>query len=135
MADSNPAVRQRKANQKHETRIVPDEELPSEDEDNLFAGTPSEKLRPVKTNSPDAPKTKSKRKSAGDVDGYSIWIDALRVLSFLAIASCGLSYVMSGGESWTWGYKNKPQFLRAQYWKLLIVRSPLSSPSPLSEPH
>ena len=106
MADSMPAVRQRKAKDVLETKIVPDDELPSEDENNLFAGTPAAKLRPAQDNAPITPnptkkKTKSNRKADVDTEGYSLWLDALRVLTFLIIASCGLSYVMSSGESWT----------------------------------
>lgn len=114
MAEITPAVRQRKAK----------EVASSEDEDNLFAGTPSEKLRPqAQTEAETTPEPKKKKKSRREVnaekDGISVWLDVLRVLSFLVVASCGLSYVMSSGESWTWGYKNKPRILRPQYWKLL----------------
>lgn len=127
MAETKPAVRQRKAKEP-----VPDADLPSEDEDNLFAGTPSEKLRPAQDQAGAKPKTKKKTKSPRDAiaetDGFSIWLDVLRVLTFLAVASCGLSYVMSSGESWTWGYKNKPRILRPLYWKILWVRFPSLTP-------
>ncbi|KAH6688537.1 cytochrome b5-like Heme/Steroid binding domain-containing protein [Plectosphaerella plurivora] len=114
MAEITPAVRQRKAK----------EVASSEDEDNLFAGTPSEKLRPqAQTEAETTPEPKKKKKSRREVnaekDGISVWLDVLRVLSFLVVASCGLSYVMSSGESWTWGYKNKPRIMRPEYWKLL----------------
>ncbi|CAI4217165.1 unnamed protein product [Parascedosporium putredinis] len=42
--------------------------------------------------------TKTQRK-AKDEDEPSILIDALRVLTFLLLASCGLSYLISGGDN------------------------------------
>ncbi|KAG6013272.1 hypothetical protein E4U43_007381 [Claviceps pusilla] len=65
----------------------------------------------VKTN------TKSKSKRDAEADDYTPWVDVLRVLSFLLIASCGLSYVISGGDSFFWGMKNKPSYLRLDWWK------------------
>ncbi|KJZ80259.1 hypothetical protein HIM_00109 [Hirsutella minnesotensis 3608] len=64
--------------------------------------------------------TSTTRTTAAQVDAdddYSPWVDVLRVLTFLLVASCGLSYIISGGESFTWGFQNKPGFLRAQWWK------------------
>lgn len=55
-------------------------------------------------------------------DAYSPWVDILRVLTFLFIASCGLSYLISSGESWFWGMKNPPSYLRADWWKSQFVR-------------
>ncbi|PHH64640.1 hypothetical protein CDD80_1110 [Ophiocordyceps camponoti-rufipedis] len=51
------------------------------------------------------------------------WVDGLRVLSFLLIAWYGLSYVVSGGESWTWGVQ--PDFMKTQWW-MAKIRGPLS---------
>lgn len=77
------------------------------------------------------PKTKSKSKSRAkrdaEQDDYTPWVDILRVLSFLLIASCGLSYVISGGDSFFWGMKNKPTYLRLDWWKAQLVRSFLPS--------
>ncbi|CRK44456.1 hypothetical protein BN1723_006108 [Verticillium longisporum] len=101
--------------------IVPDEECGSEDEDNLFAGTPSEKLSrksKSKSKSKSGTKAKAARTDDGETDAFSPLIDVLRVLSFLAVASCALSYVMSSGESFTWGFNDKPWYLRPSYWKL-----------------
>ncbi|EEY19488.1 conserved hypothetical protein [Verticillium alfalfae VaMs.102] len=99
--------------------IVPDEECGSEDDDNLFAGTPSEKLsRKTKSKAKTGTKAKAARTDDGETDAFSPLIDVLRVLSFLAVASCALSYVMSSGESFTWGFDDKPWYLRPSYWKL-----------------
>ncbi|POR37858.1 Membrane steroid-binding protein 2 [Tolypocladium paradoxum] len=61
--------------------------------------------------------TKSKSKSKADSDDFSPWLDVVRVLSFIFVASCGLSYVISGGETFFWGMTNKPNYLRADWWK------------------
>jgi hypothetical protein len=67
-------------------------------------------------------KTKSSSKSkVHDEDAYSPWLDVLRVISFLFVASCALSYWISNGESLFWGMKNKPQYLRTDWWKAQIV--------------
>ncbi|KIE02661.1 Cytochrome b5, partial [Metarhizium majus ARSEF 297] len=78
------------------------------------AGSASDDTRP-KSSEPE-PKPKSRRRLDDD-DEYSPWVDILRVLSFLLVASCGLSYVISGGESLFWGMKDKPQYLRVGWWK------------------
>ncbi|RFU81317.1 cytochrome b5-like heme steroid binding domain-containing [Trichoderma arundinaceum] len=60
-----------------------------------------------------ASKTKSGSKSkVRDEDAYSPWVDVLRVITFLFFASCGLSYWISNGESFFWGMKNKPNYMR-----------------------
>ncbi len=66
--------------------------------------------------SPSKPKSR-----ADDEDAYSPWLDVLRVLTFLFIASCGLSYLISSGETWFWGMKNPPGYLRADWWKSQLV--------------
>ncbi|KAK8025103.1 hypothetical protein PG990_002926 [Apiospora arundinis] len=38
-----------------------------------------------------------------DHDGYTPWLDIVRVITFLLLASAGLSYLISSGESYTWG--------------------------------
>ncbi|KPM44255.1 hypothetical protein AK830_g2244 [Neonectria ditissima] len=62
-----------------------------------------------------------------ELDAYTPWVDILRVLTFLLMASCGLSYVISGGESWFWGMKHKPNYMTVDYWKD-IIKGPVSSP-------
>lgn len=70
-------------------------------------------------------KTKSGSKSrADDEDAYSPWLDVVRVVSFLFVASCALSYWISNGESVFWGMKNKPNYMRVDWWKAQMVRPP-----------
>lgn len=63
-------------------------------------------------------KTKSKVR---DADAESPWVDVLRVISFLFVASCALSYWISNGESFFWGMKNKPNYLQVDWWKAQMV--------------
>ncbi|KAL7941665.1 cytochrome b5 [Trichoderma barbatum] len=75
----------------------------------------AEATKPAKTKS----KSKSKSK-VDDEDAYSPWLDVLRVISFLFVASCALSYWISNGESFFWGMKNKPNYLRVDWWKAQV---------------
>jgi predicted heme/steroid binding protein len=50
-------------------------------------------------------------------DRYSPWVDILRVITFLALASWVLSYLFSGGESGFWGMTHKPKMLKVDWWK------------------
>lgn len=68
-----------------------------------------------------APSKRVKSSKKDDADEYSPWLDILRVLSFLFVASCGLSYVISGGETFFWGMSNKPNYLRPDWWKAKFV--------------
>jgi hypothetical protein len=63
----------------------------------------------------------TRKPKAQTEDVYSPWVDILRVLTFLLLASCALSYLVSSGESWFWGMKNPPKYLRAQWWKSQFV--------------
>lgn len=69
------------------------------------------------------PKKSAKRKLS-ETDAEPPWIDVLRVLSFLFVASCALSYWISNGESFFWGMKHKPNYLRVDWWKAQMVSSP-----------
>ncbi|KAL7798187.1 cytochrome b5 [Trichoderma ceciliae] len=60
---------------------------------------------------------KTKKLKVRDEDAYSPWLDALRVISFLFVASCALSYWISNGESFFWGMRNKPNYMRVDWWK------------------
>ncbi|KAL7911157.1 cytochrome b5 [Trichoderma velutinum] len=62
-------------------------------------------------------KAKSSKSRADDEDAYSPWLDVLRVISFLFVASCALSYWISNGESFFWGMRNKPNYMRIDWWK------------------
>jgi hypothetical protein len=102
MADSEPSVRQRKGKAAGEAKAAADavEEVEVVEDE-------------VKPNSPG--------KKIEDEDAYSPVLDIFRVLTFLFIASCGLSYVVSGGESWFWGMKDPPKYLQMQWWKGQVV--------------
>ncbi|KAL6804643.1 cytochrome b5 [Trichoderma sp. SZMC 28013] len=62
-------------------------------------------------------KKKPSKSKVDDEDAYSPWLDVLRVISFLFVASCALSYWISNGESFFWGMRNKPNYLRVDWWK------------------
>ncbi len=53
----------------------------------------------------------------------------LRVLTFLFLASCGLSYLISNGESWFWSMKSPPSYLQVEWWRNKIVRTASPRPS------
>lgn len=71
---------------------------------------------------PEGKSSKSRASSKEEVDG-SWKLDILRVTSFLLLGSCGLSYLISGGESYFWGMSNKPNYLRVDWWKAQFVCS------------
>lgn len=66
---------------------------------------------------------KVRARAQEDDESSSIRLDILRVLTFLFVASCGLSYVISSGESFFWGMQNKPYYLKPEWWKTKFVRS------------
>ncbi|CAK7262842.1 hypothetical protein SEPCBS119000_000192 [Sporothrix epigloea] len=106
MASFESTARQRKLNL--EPRIVDVTDMTDEDED-----------KPL----PPPSKTQSTRKSQKrarieEEDDYSPYLDILRVLTFLLLASCGLSYLVSGGESYFWGMKQRPDYLKLSWWKM-----------------
>lgn len=76
---------------------------------------------------PSTPTKKGKKTSSSKADqddtwdGYSPYVDILRVISFLFVASMGLSYVISGGESYWWGHKNKPEWMTQKFYRELIL--------------
>jgi hypothetical protein len=59
-------------------------------------------------------------------DDYTPWVDILRVISFLVFASCALSYLVSSGETFTWGMKHPPKYLQTDWWKAQFVCRTLS---------
>ncbi|KAF4500184.1 Membrane steroid-binding 2 [Fusarium agapanthi] len=81
---------------------------------------------------PSTPTKKGKKRSSAKVDeedpwdGYSPYLDVVRVISFIIVASMGLSYVISGGESFWWGHKNKPDWMTQRFYKDLILGPELS---------
>lgn len=99
MADTEPAVRQRK--QPTTTN------LNDLDDSRDHPSVPT--LVKVKTVQP--------KQRLEKEDAYSPIVDIFRVLTFLILASCGLSYLISSGESWTWGMKNPPKYLQKDWWE------------------
>jgi hypothetical protein len=86
-------------------------------------------------NAPKKAKKKSTQDHLDDDESYStssLLLDILRVVTFLALASCGLSYLISNGETFTWGMSKPPNYLRADWWKRQFVRS---FPFPPSQPN
>ncbi|KAL5593962.1 uncharacterized protein BROUX77_007309 [Berkeleyomyces rouxiae] len=65
-------------------------------------------------------RNKSTRQRINDEDkvsGSTIVLDIFRVLTFLLLASCGLSYVTSGGKSMFWSTQARPKYLKLNYWQ------------------
>ncbi|KAH8678132.1 hypothetical protein BX600DRAFT_493459 [Xylariales sp. PMI_506] len=99
---SGGGVRQRKATEKPPANEV--EELTSSETESQ----------------PPAEKTKIKRTTKELVkteDSYSPFVDVFRVLTFLVLASIGLSYIITGGDSFFWGMRHPPKYLRVNWWK------------------
>ncbi|CAI6096991.1 hypothetical protein V2G26_016030 [Clonostachys chloroleuca] len=74
-------------------------------------------VRKRKTKTDESEK-KSKVYKTTDVDDETSsnkWLDALRGLTFLLLASCALSYMISSGNSFMWG--KRPHYLTVDYWK------------------
>lgn len=105
MADDAANVRQRK-------RV---EEVDSD-------GNAIDEDAPPVTTADKKKKSKKSKKDNTYTDEYSPYLDILRLLSFFFLASCALSYLQSGGESFFWGQKNKPWYMRPDYWKAKWVR-------------
>jgi len=99
MSDSEPPVRRRKP--------VSSEASSSEESD-----------------SPRKPKAPRRSNYDEEDDPWAPYVDALRVLTFLFVASCGLSYLVTSGESWFWSMKNPPSYLRKSWWQTKIVWLP-----------
>ncbi|SPQ27153.1 9a55274f-3069-42f2-b558-0f72fba27dda [Thermothielavioides terrestris] len=99
MADSEPSARRRKPDPKTTTTPPSSEPEPAE----------ADKARPKKKSAQD-------RLDDDEADS-SPYLDILRVLTFLFLASCGLSYLISGGETFFWGMSNPPKYLQSSWWK------------------
>lgn len=116
MADSDATVRRRKPEPK--SGLTPDQQQADSETERRESEAPKGKK-------------KSSKARLEEEDDYSPWIDVLRVLSFLFFASCALSYLISSGESYFWGMKDKPNYLQPKWWKAKFVRTitPCSIPS------
>ncbi|OAA63033.1 heme/steroid binding domain protein [Cordyceps fumosorosea ARSEF 2679] len=77
--------------------------------------------------------TKRRTTDEEDYDSSSLRLDILRVLTFLFVASCGLSYVISSGESFFWGMQNKPNYLKPEWWKAKFAGPIYLTPDELSQ--
>ena len=58
-----------------------------------------------------------------DEDKYSLYLDVFRVIAFIFVVSCGLSYLISAGETWFWGMKHPPKYLQVKWWQSQLVSS------------
>jgi hypothetical protein len=128
MADET-TVRRRKPEPKTAKTTEPEPETESES---------SQDEKPK--NAPKKAKKKTTQDHLDDDEAYStssLLLDILRVITFIALASCGLSYLISNGETFTWGMSKPPNYLRADWWKRQFVRffptSPFSLPPPLTK--
>ncbi|KAI2634155.1 cytochrome b5 [Hypomontagnella submonticulosa] len=109
-------IRQRKGKEPVRTAIV--EEL-STSEDEKPEPTPKQKP--------------STRERISDDESYSPWVDVLRVISFLVVASCALSYLVSGGETFTWNMKAPPKYMQLDWWKAQFRGPIYLTPSELAQ--
>lgn len=116
-AETRGSVRQRKKAAEaagldpDNTRTAVVEELPlTEDEEDAERDPDPVKPRPT-------PRARQRSE-----DEYNPWVDVLRVLTFLVLASAGLSYLISSGDTFTWGIKQPPKYLQRAYWEEKFVR-------------
>ncbi|CAJ2511783.1 Uu.00g074080.m01.CDS01 [Anthostomella pinea] len=106
--ETRGSVRQRKAQ-----AAAPQEKQP------LVEEVDSSEAEEIERNTSSAPKPRPspKQRLDDEDEAYSPWVDILRVLSFLAVASCALSYLISGGESYMWGVRHTPRYMQVEWWK------------------
>ncbi|KAK4197083.1 hypothetical protein QBC40DRAFT_207891 [Triangularia verruculosa] len=133
MASPEPSVRRRKPESKDSSASETEQPLrrvqtlPSDSDDD--DAKKKEQL-------PKKPKSKTKKSKASEdadeYDGWNIALDIARVISFLFLASCGLSYLVSNGETFFWGMKNPPKYLTKAYYKELIQGPVYLTPSELA---
>ncbi|KAI1388702.1 cytochrome b5 [Hypoxylon trugodes] len=119
-------VRQRRGKGPVKTAVVEDLGTASESE-------VREEQKKAKSKSKSRPKRKGASELIDDDESYSPWLDILRVLSFLVVASCGLSYLVSGGESFTWNLRAPPKYLQVDWWKAQLKGPIYLTPTELSQ--
>ncbi len=90
----------------------------SEPESTARLRKPREKPVPAGEHEEEKTPSKKKRTAVDYEDEYSPYLDVFRVLTFFLLASCGLSYLVSGGETYFWGMKNRPYYLQPAWWKM-----------------
>jgi hypothetical protein len=77
--------------------------------------------KPQAAEEPEEKPVSKARPEADDEERSSLWVDGLRVVTFLILASWVLSYLVTGGESGFWGMRHKPKFLQVDWWKAQLV--------------
>lgn len=75
----------------------------------------------TQTPAPAVPAKKEKKIKSGGGNTESRWVDVARTLTLLFAISCGLSYLVSSGESFFWSMKVPPKYLRREWWQSQIV--------------
>lgn len=80
----------------------------------------------IHTTAPAVPAEKNKKSKKVDSSAESRWVDVARTLTLLFAISCGLSYLVSSGESFFWSMKVPPKYLRTEWWQSQLVRATAS---------
>ncbi|KAL2197048.1 hypothetical protein P885DRAFT_36041 [Corynascus similis CBS 632.67] len=62
-------------------------------------------------------KQKSVKERLDEDEASSHVLDIFRLLTFLILAYCGLSYLVSSGETYSLGLPNAPKYLNVDWWK------------------
>lgn len=70
----------------------------------------------------------SKGTKAKKVAKESVWVDVARTLTLLLFLSCGLSYLVSSGDSFFWSLKVPPKYMRLEWWQSHLVRTQYTQP-------
>ncbi|KAK4135759.1 cytochrome b5 [Trichocladium antarcticum] len=125
MADADTSVRRRKPESK--TTIPNVEPVDSESDS-------GKELERQKTRQSRRKKTTPKTQLDDD-DAYTtanLALDIVRVLTFIFLASCGLSYLISNGETFFWGMSNPPKYMKLDWWKKQITGPIYLTPSELA---
>ncbi|KAK4102488.1 cytochrome b5 [Parathielavia hyrcaniae] len=104
MADE-PSVRRRKPEPKSTESLV-SESVESDTEQ-------------VEEQIPKKPRRKSPHERLDDDEAYStasLCVDILRVLTFIGLAWIGLSYLISNGDTYSWGLSDPPKYVNPEWW-------------------
>ncbi|KAJ9149843.1 Cytochrome b5 [Pleurostoma richardsiae] len=81
---------------------------------------------------PTEPRRRPPRDKIEAEDGYNTYVDIFRVLAFLVLASCGLSYLVSNGDWLFWGIRNPPKYVQLDFWKAYFRGPLLLTPAELA---
>ncbi|EGO56043.1 hypothetical protein NEUTE1DRAFT_64300 [Neurospora tetrasperma FGSC 2508] len=117
MADTD-TVRRRKPESKTPATNEPGHDTASATEDSDVEEIIRPGFPPHSESRNGGKKKKAPKRRIEDEDESNPWLlDILRVISFLFLASCGLSYLISNGESFFWGMSHPPNYLQLEWWK------------------